>query len=90
MDSAPDYGSGGWGFESLQVHESKMQLIENEYFNGVRFSFQETILFLAVVLLISGIVKITFLYELLIILIVLQNATQQILTLQQPRIYFGS
>ena len=20
MDSAPDYGSGGWGFDSLQVH----------------------------------------------------------------------
>jgi hypothetical protein len=22
MDSAPDYGSGGWGFESLQVHKA--------------------------------------------------------------------
>ena len=22
MDSAPDYGSGGWGFESLQVHKT--------------------------------------------------------------------
>ncbi len=26
MDSAPDYGSGGWGFESLQVHQKIKEL----------------------------------------------------------------
>ena len=39
MDRASDYGSEGWGFESLQGHLLKLHQIENEYFNGVRFSF---------------------------------------------------
>ena len=39
MDRASDYGSEGWGFESLQGHKQKLHLIENEYFKGVRFYF---------------------------------------------------
>ncbi len=39
MDRASDYGSEGWGFESLQGHKHNLQTSENEYFNSVRFSF---------------------------------------------------
>ena len=31
MDSASDYGSEGWGFESLQGHGLKSQLIDYQW-----------------------------------------------------------
>ena len=39
MDRASDYGSEGWGFESLQGHKLQILITESERLNGVRFSF---------------------------------------------------